>query len=225
MNRKFKSDFLALFETHIAGSKVDEICHAIRFSNFDRVEVRGQSGGIWLLWHSNSCDLQVVSKDEQFIHAIVNDGLEIVHIFVVYGCPLAQRREGSGGLSTNTVDFNDWVHQEQLNDMGYFGTLIQKRLDRGFLNLAGLLKWPEAVMNHLPRFSSYHNPLLLSFLGRSRGNQCRRPFRFQVAWLTHPMFKDMNIDLPSALRHLKEYLNCWNKETFGNIHSRKEALL
>lgn len=85
--RKYKPDFIALFETHCAGDQAQSICDKLGFDSGDRVEGEGQSGGIWLYWHSNTCKLKVIMKDKQFIHAVVGEGSSTFHLFVVYICP------------------------------------------------------------------------------------------------------------------------------------------
>ncbi|KAL8129251.1 LOW QUALITY PROTEIN: hypothetical protein V2J09_018406 [Rumex salicifolius] len=82
--------------------------------------------------------------------------------------------------------------------------MVQKRLDRVFLNSSGRLKWGEAYVQHLLRVCSDHNPLLIHFEGRP-------PFRFQTP-------------LHVALDDLKGKLGNWNKEVFGDVHQRKERL-
>ncbi|CAA7036129.1 unnamed protein product [Microthlaspi erraticum] len=64
------------------------------------------------------------------------------------------------------------------------------------------------------------------------GNVKRRPFRFEAAWLSHESFKDLisaswdkNIDTRQALRKLESVLRKWNREVFGDVQRRKEAIL
>ncbi|KAL8161277.1 hypothetical protein V2J09_012766 [Rumex salicifolius] len=250
----------------------------MNFDKFERVEVQGQSGGIWLLWHSSTCKLVVVSKCSQFIHATVGEDAGLIHVLVVYACPDVQRRAGlwqalsaelegidqpcvlggdfnviqslnerKGGsniLSADSIHFGDWIHRNNLIDLGFHGSpftwargseavgLIQKRLDRVLVNMVGRLCWPEAVVHYLPRFCSDHNPLLIQFKGRPSGDPCRRPFRFQAAWISHPRFHDFltdkwksREDLPVALETLKHDLCSWNKRVFGDVHERKNSLM
>lgn len=74
------------------------------FDSCDRVEATGQSGGIWLLWHSDACKLVVVEKNDQFIHATIGEGGELFHVICVYACPMPQRRAGLWQLLSTTVD-------------------------------------------------------------------------------------------------------------------------
>lgn len=52
----------------------------------------GQSGGLWLLWKSGIGDVTIVDSSNQFIHARVVDGLDVLHIIAVYAAPSATRR-------------------------------------------------------------------------------------------------------------------------------------
>ncbi|KAF8093205.1 hypothetical protein N665_0388s0006, partial [Sinapis alba] len=66
----------------------------------------------------------------------------------------------------------------------------------------------------------HHAPLYLQLTPEVQGNACRRPFRFEVAWLQHTEFKDLE-----ALLRLGVKLKKWNKEVFGNVQHRKEKLV
>ena len=71
------------------------------------------------------------------------------------------------------------------------------------------------------------------------GEFIKRPFRFEKFWLTHLNFKRLITDwwkgkadtggsimfnLQQKLKHIKENLKKWNKETFGNIMTEKLRL-
>lgn len=92
--RKFNPDFVALFETHCSGVQAQDICDNMGFDCGERVEADGQSGGIWLLWHSSKCMISIITKNRQFIHAIVGEGDNKFHLFVVYISPDPRRRDG-----------------------------------------------------------------------------------------------------------------------------------
>ncbi|KAL8161100.1 hypothetical protein V2J09_012589 [Rumex salicifolius] len=131
---------------------------------------------------------------------------------------LDERTGGNGRLSPESVEFGRWVNEVSLVDMGFHGgrytwrrgassdTYIAKRLDRVFCCPRARILWPEAVIKHLPFLSLDHSPVYLSLTPRSRGYPERRPFRFEVTWLSHPSFKELlkaswdpSIDTPTAL--------------------------
>ncbi|KAL8171118.1 hypothetical protein V2J09_022922 [Rumex salicifolius] len=41
-----------------------------------------------------SCNMKVVAKQSQYMHAIVGEGAEVMHLIIVYACPTTQRRAG-----------------------------------------------------------------------------------------------------------------------------------
>lgn len=51
--REFNPDIIVLVETIISGPKAVNVIRRIGFSNSHRVEARGFSGGIWVLWKSS----------------------------------------------------------------------------------------------------------------------------------------------------------------------------
>ncbi|XP_019098185.1 PREDICTED: uncharacterized protein LOC109131561 [Camelina sativa] len=64
------------------------------FDHSFRVDVVGQSGGIWLLWWTDVGLVSIVESSEQFVHARVDDGVNLMHIIVVYAAPTLTRRCG-----------------------------------------------------------------------------------------------------------------------------------
>lgn len=69
MLKKFPTDILALFETHAVGDKAGRICRGLGFKHSFRVDMVGQSGGLWLLWRLGIRDLSIIESSDQFIAA------------------------------------------------------------------------------------------------------------------------------------------------------------
>nr|KYP33789.1 hypothetical protein KK1_045336 [Cajanus cajan] len=69
------------------------------------------------------------------------------------------------------------------------GTVLE-RLDRVLANMSWQLDFPEVNVFHLHPLKSDHCLVLIKF--NSSWN-CRhlRPFRFEAAWINHPMFHDV----------------------------------
>lgn len=191
-----------------------------------RVEVCGCYGG-----GEELGDLEVVRSTNQFIHARIGSGTEVINLIVVYAAPTLSRRSGlwetlgeviwdavgplfvggdfntivrlderSGGngrLSEDSLTFGDWINNMSLIDMGFSGnqftwkrgkterTFVAKRLDRVLCCSQARLKWQEVRVSHLPFLASDHAPLYLQLTSEVKGNACRRPFRFEAAWLQH----------------------------------------
>ncbi|XVF08056.1 hypothetical protein REPUB_Repub06bG0192700 [Reevesia pubescens] len=110
--------------------------------------------------------------------------------------------------------------------------LIKKRLDRVLCNHLWRLSFPEACVKNLARTKSDHCPILLSLFTTSSVNRSARPFRFEMAWLSHASFAELlkdnwtaEIDLHVTLSRWRTILQKWNCEVFGNIFKRKRRLL
>lgn len=98
-------------------------------------------------------------------------------------------------------------------------------------NSEWMLRFPDAMLEHLPMIDSNHTPLLLNTNpGENYGG--RKKFRFNAAWTTHHKFLEQVQDVWEAKGELglnnmrmAEALSNWNKVTFGNIFQRKKRLL
>ena len=64
--KKYQTDFLALFETHASGDKAMQICQNLGFDNSFCVDA-----------------ITVLESSDQFVHARVMIGTEIIHIISV----------------------------------------------------------------------------------------------------------------------------------------------
>ena len=121
--KKYQTDFLALFETHASGDKAMKICHNLGFDNSFRVDAIGQSGGIWILWRDQAGVITVLESSDQFVHARVMIGTEIIHIIAVYAAPTVSRRSGLSGQLKRVLENID----EPVIVGGDFNTIL--RLD------------------------------------------------------------------------------------------------
>ncbi|XP_013739955.2 uncharacterized protein LOC106442870 [Brassica napus] len=204
----------------------------------------GQSGGIWLLWRDQACAITVLGSSDQYIHARVVFGTELMHIIAVYAAPTVSRRSGLWGQLKAVLenidepvlvggDFNTIVRLDERTCGN--GRLSPESLAFGeWINDSALarVRWQEAVVSHLPFLASDHTPLYVQLEPVRKANPRRRPFRFEAAWLKHDWFKELlvsswngEMSTPEALVSLKEKLKKWNKEIFGDVSMRKEKLL
>ncbi|RYR07490.1 hypothetical protein Ahy_B05g074848 [Arachis hypogaea] len=111
------------------------------------------------------------------------------------------------------------------------GDLVE-HLDRGLCNLEWQIRFPNSNIKHLPSFRSDHSPLYLHFSPPNHGNDHRRPFRFMVAWLTHPNFSNIvnnNWNPASSwsecIFNFQNVVKFWNFNVFRNIHKRKSRII
>ncbi|XP_012857061.1 PREDICTED: uncharacterized protein LOC105976337 [Erythranthe guttata] len=110
---------------------------------------------------------------------------------------------------------------------------LLERLDRILYNSAWLDLLPITQVTHLSRTWSDHAPLLVS----SAASSSRPPasFRFQHMWIRHATFRqivEQVWDFPCAqtgmhrlhtkLRRLKQKLQWWNWNVFGDVFKNKE---
>jgi len=102
--KKFKTNILALFETHAGGDRAVHICQGLGFDNSSRVDSIGKSGGLWLLWQTEVGVVTVVESSDQYIHATVTKDAEVVHLIVVYAAPIVSRRSGLWSRLKNVVE-------------------------------------------------------------------------------------------------------------------------
>ena len=109
------------------------------------------------------------------------------------------------------------------------------RLDRFLITADWECQFNNVVQSILPRPVSDHCPILLDSEGIRSGPS---PFRFEIMWLKFEGFKDLlrnwwqglhfvgsfSFVLASKLKALKGILKVWNKEVFGRVKTKKEAL-
>ncbi|KAG7542942.1 Ribonuclease H-like superfamily [Arabidopsis thaliana x Arabidopsis arenosa] len=76
------------------------ICQGLGFDNSFRVDAVGQSGGLWLLWRTEIGDVTIIDSTDQYIHARVVTGEEVMHLIAVY-C-----RDGVVGMEVEVTAAN-----------------------------------------------------------------------------------------------------------------------
>ncbi|XP_050216415.1 uncharacterized protein LOC126667478 [Mercurialis annua] len=108
----YNPSLLVIVEPRIAGIKADKVIKQSRFEFSHRVEARGFSGGIWILWNSN-VHVNVVLNHRQFIHSFITlgDKNETLWFTAVYGSPQSStRRDLWRDLSLLDIGNNDpWL--------------------------------------------------------------------------------------------------------------------
>ncbi|KAK6119759.1 hypothetical protein DH2020_046500 [Rehmannia glutinosa] len=137
------------------------------------------------------------------------------------------------------LTFFDMIASCSLLDLGFDGAHahtwvrngLQERLDRLLVSTDWGEVLPKSIVSHLPRIHSDHAPLLLK--ASSIVHRVPSAFRFQNIWLRHPSFFDtikqawdgptgasgMN-NLSFKLIRVKQKLQWWNKNIFGNVFAK-----
>jgi len=155
--------------------------------------------------------------------------------------------EKKGGVQPDLrkcLNFPNWMNDCRLMEVTTIGTKftwsgpkwngrdrVFKKLDHVFCNVKWRLKHDEGFAKVLPRVQSDHHPIMV-ISEEELSNGVDRPFRFEVAWITHEDFNslmhekwDKRFDLLHNISSLTPHLKEWNIETFGNIVRRKNELL
>ncbi|XP_042950383.1 uncharacterized protein LOC122282502 [Carya illinoinensis] len=170
---------------------------------------------------SNSNDPWLVTGD---FNIIANDG---------------ERRGGRPRSMVAMEEFNSWIHNCGLMELKYLGNCYSwcnghvgnsrswARLDRSLVDQHFLGAFPDSVMRYLPRTSSDHAPMVISFVKCFEGYG-PAPFRFQQMWVDHVDFDrcvreawdqdDAGCALRKMVAKLKRVrvaLKAWNKVVFG----------
>ncbi|XVE96968.1 hypothetical protein REPUB_Repub02eG0269900 [Reevesia pubescens] len=271
---------IAIFvEPRISGVKADKMISRLRFDFSTKVDARGFSGGIWVLWNSVVGQVQVMKKSDQYITLFIDNNISSPWaLTAVYASPVPTTRElfwdfllhfnrldgtpwllvgdfnqilssdekqgGSVESNKRMLDFREVIQCRGLMDLGFSGckftwtnkhplsSLIMKRLDRAFCNVLWRELYEEAILYNLPRLHGDHCPLLLRLEGILIPARSHRPFRFELAWLTHESFPEflnsvwqVNAELGFNLDNFAVEVQRWNADTFGNIFMRKRTLI
>ncbi|XP_072087912.1 uncharacterized protein [Arachis hypogaea] len=112
------------------------------------------------------------------------------------------------------------------------GVQVAKKLDRAVINQDWRLMFPEAYTEVMARLYADHYPLFTRYKMAERATKGNRPFRFQAAWMTHPLFRNFvhttrNKGAPDVVKCLLEVqkdASSFNKKVFGNIYVKKREL-
>ena len=140
-----------------------------------------------------------------------------------------------------------FMRKQGLIDLGFQGNpytwvngrsgnaLIKERLDRGICNSAWRLFFPKASIINLPRLTSDHSPIIPVTTGTH--SSLPKPFRFEAFWTrdssSHQVISDAwqttcrgspLLKLCQIKSQTKEALKKWNKEHFGVILQKIQAL-
>ncbi|KAL4330208.1 hypothetical protein AHAS_Ahas13G0377100 [Arachis hypogaea] len=130
----------------------------------------------------------------------------------------SSEKKGGAAIDLNGCNrFASWINESGLIDLGFISSWftwrglqwegqerVFKRLDRGLANNQWRTRFHDATVEVLTRRRSDHHPLLIK-TERVTHIANNKPF--------------------SALNKLKEDLQEWNKNSFGNIFKMKRRLL
>ncbi|KAI9111378.1 hypothetical protein K1719_017068 [Acacia pycnantha] len=92
MKRRYRVDVVAILEPRISGNQATKVIRSWGFGHSYRVEADGFSGGIWLLWESDCLRVDIILKDEQFIHCRLGLDRKELLFTAIYASPNEHRR-------------------------------------------------------------------------------------------------------------------------------------
>lgn len=88
MIKDHKPNMIALLETRVHSSRAIDILTKTHLTNVEAVEACGFVGGIWLLWDWNTETVEVISKNDQALNAVVHmDNGRFWLLTVIYASP------------------------------------------------------------------------------------------------------------------------------------------
>ncbi|KAI9080839.1 hypothetical protein K1719_037148 [Acacia pycnantha] len=89
---RHKVDVVVILEPRISGSPAIRVIKSWGFKHSVREEAEGFSGGIWMLWNLDELYVDVLVKNDQFIHCKLRlEGKELLFT-AIYASPSEQRR-------------------------------------------------------------------------------------------------------------------------------------
>ncbi|KAI9087338.1 hypothetical protein K1719_030658 [Acacia pycnantha] len=92
MKRRYKLDMVVILEPRISGTHASRVIRNWGFGHSCRVEAEGFSGGIWLLWELDGLTVDVLERDEQYVHCKLDLGGDEMMFTIAYVNPNKQRR-------------------------------------------------------------------------------------------------------------------------------------
>ncbi|KAJ8440990.1 hypothetical protein Cgig2_020019 [Carnegiea gigantea] len=201
----------ALLETYLDGSHALRLATNIGLLGHMCIDTVGFSGGIWLYYNKGKIEVRCIkSHAQQLTVKITRPGEKHWFFTAIYANPdcsksdfnettsLERRHRGSMDMSRRCDKFKFSIANNALIDLGFSGpkftwnrgktmeTRKSARLDRGLCNTLWRVRFPKAVVRHLPALNSDHNPLLINTTGFAYISRNERPFRFLSAWQRHP---------------------------------------
>ncbi|KAI9108411.1 hypothetical protein K1719_020602 [Acacia pycnantha] len=89
---RYRLDFVVILEPRISGIQENKVIRSWGFKHWCRMEAEGYSGGIWIVWEREDLSLDVLVKEDQFIHCRIRLGGVNMLLTAVHASPNEQKR-------------------------------------------------------------------------------------------------------------------------------------
>ncbi|XP_039064929.1 uncharacterized protein LOC120210232 [Hibiscus syriacus] len=153
-------------------------------------------------------------------------------------------REGSNSdCIDQTIQFRERWDRCNLLDAGWFEikftwtrcahgqVVLQERLDGVLHNTDFMELFPNLQTTNLPRFHSNHNLIMVNTNVNLPMEKDKRPFRFEVMWLTHPGFNtvfhnawEKKKTIMDGVTETEKDVKIWKETAFDDIFKNKRTL-
>ncbi|XP_061357803.1 uncharacterized protein LOC133302092 [Gastrolobium bilobum] len=234
MVRRHKIEVAAILEPRVSGSKAKQIIKKLGFNNSIVEDAHGFTGGLWLLWNDDRCQVQALKQTHQFIHVRVTLADHQAFLYtVIYASPREEiRKRLWDDLLQLSEDISvPWLIAGDFNEIAFpsekrggapvdtsrcnkFASLLT---DIKMIDLEGIgskFTWRGPRFLHLDR--------VFKRLDRACSNaEWRLMFhegQVQENWRQDQRTVD-------SLRDFTPLIKQWNKDVFGNIHHKKNRLI
>ncbi|KAL4320027.1 hypothetical protein GQ457_18G015790 [Hibiscus cannabinus] len=238
-------DVVAIFEPRISGGAADRFIRRSGFTFSFRVEARGFSGGIWILW-KDSVHIDILAVSNQFVHGhcVPLNGEPRFRITFIYASPEVGRRR-SLWPQLQALEPEHGIPWILGGDLNVIGNSVERRggsLRRsGVCSLFGDFLFDTELLDmgfHGPQFT-WRRGNLFQRLDRCLCNKAWATretgstlFRYIVAWNEHEDFPKMlarswshDLSLHANISQFQQQSRKWSVEVFGIIDHRKRQLL
>ncbi|KAK8585316.1 hypothetical protein V6N13_076190 [Hibiscus sabdariffa] len=219
--RDHKPTILGLVEPRISGARADLVISALGFPRSYRVEASGSVYMLSLVYASPSVSRRkVLWPHLRSLAASVNCPWVLMGDF--NATIAASERKGGAGSVRASRDFQSFIFDSSLRDMGFKGPEFTwsrgftfARLDRFLCNSHWDVSFPNSMVTHVLRMRSDHRPILLQVEALSPLRRSKI-FRYFSGWCSHPDWQRMVQDNWSS----SSSLSC----TISNFTSAADVL-
>ncbi|KAI9114176.1 hypothetical protein K1719_014826 [Acacia pycnantha] len=208
MKKHYILDIIVILEPSISGRQENNVIKSWGFKNSCRMEAEGFLGGIWNLWEMVELVVNVLVRDEQFLHCRLGLGREVMTFTAVYASPTVQREVGyvksfikflviymsRGSLPGISMKSNPlWSKTRVVEYMSRVAGFLMNRSRTIVYWILRPERFNKADVRFIPRLGSDHHPLVVRLEEEIKGAQITNWDAERKAWL------DQNPEYPNYI--------------------------